>query len=74
MTTPYTYCLTHKQTKKHYYGSRTAVDCNPEELGVRYFSSSDTILGIIDKEGPECFSYRVMRTFATGIVLRKAIT
>lgn len=43
MTTPYVYKLTDTVTGKWYIGSRTAKGCYPEELGVRYFSSSKLV-------------------------------
>lgn len=52
---PFTYLLTHKISGKRYYGCRTAKNCHPNELWIKYFSSSKIIHDIIDKEGANAF-------------------
>jgi len=63
---PYTYWLFHKKTKKFYYGSRTAKDCNPTDLFKSYFSSSKIVKKIIKEEGVSAFLYRVDKKFQTA--------
>ena len=63
---PYTYWLFHKKTKKFYYGSRTAKDCNPTDLFKSYFSSSKIVKKIIKEEGVSAFLYRVDKKFRTA--------
>lgn len=57
--TPFTYLLTHKITKKRYYGSRYAKKCHPCQLGREYLTSSPTIKEIIELEGKDIFIWEV---------------
>ena len=54
--TPFFYILTHKISKKHYAGSKTAKGCRPEDLWTKYFTSSKTIKQIIKEEGADIFN------------------
>ena len=55
MTIPYVYLIEHKESKKWYIGSRTAKNCNPDELLVKYFTSSKIVNKIIKDEGKDSF-------------------
>lgn len=63
---PYTYCITHKPSGKRYYGARYANGCHPDDLWVKYFTSSKTIKGLIKLDGKEAFSIEVRRIFKTA--------
>lgn len=65
MTIPYTYCLLHKPSGRRYYGSRYAKGCNPADLWILYFTSSNTIKKLILEDGKESFSFEVRKTFLT---------
>lgn len=58
---PYTYLITHKETKIRYYGVRYANGCSPNDLWVDYFTSSKIVQDIIQTEGPEAFSYEIRK-------------
>jgi group I intron endonuclease len=62
---PYTYYLYHKPTKTHYYGVRTAKNCNPSELWNTYFSSSKLVKNLIEQYGVNSFDFTVRKTFTT---------
>lgn len=59
---PYTYLITEKSTGKRYYGSRYIKGCNPCELGITYFSSSE-ILRPLAKANPSLFKFEIRKTF-----------
>lgn len=61
--TPYTYHLFHIPTQKSYYGSRFAKGCHPNDLWVKYFSSSPVIKDLINKYGKDSFSVKVRKVF-----------
>lgn len=63
MTTPYTYCIKHLPSGKRYYGARWAKNCHPTDLWVTYFTSSSVIKKLIEKDGPESFTYEVRKIF-----------
>jgi hypothetical protein len=60
---PYTYYLFHKPTKTHYYGVRTAKQCNPNELWKTYFSTSKIVKSLREQYGDDSFIYEVRKTF-----------
>lgn len=62
----YTYHLYHVPTQSHYYGVRFIKGCSPDELWVKYFSSSKRVKTLIKEYGPCSFRVEVRRTFATG--------
>lgn len=62
---PYTYYLYHKPTGKHYYGVRTAKDCHPDELWVKYFSSSKIVKLLREQYGDDSFEYQIRKIFET---------
>lgn len=62
-TIPFTYCLTHKPTKRRYYGVRFKKGCKPSDLWNKYFSSSKTVKILIEKYGINSFEYEVRKTF-----------
>lgn len=65
MTTPYTYCITHKPTKKRYYGVRYQRGCEPSDLWNKYFTSSSEVQFLIEQDGISSFEIEIRRTFDT---------
>lgn len=63
MIKAYTYYLYHKPTNKKYYGVRWAKNCSPNELWVKYFSSSKKIWKLIEIYGKESFYFEIRKTF-----------
>ena len=51
MTTPYTYLIGWKDQYKFYYGVRYAKNCSPDELFVKYFTSSAFVKKMIKEFG-----------------------
>lgn len=64
-TIPYTYFLYHKPTGLKYYGVRYRRGCNPNDLWVKYFSSSSIIKQMIKDYGVESFDYEVRKVFVS---------
>jgi hypothetical protein len=62
---PYTYCITHISTGLKYYGVRYARNCSPNDLWVKYFSSSRIVQNIIRKDGASSFAAEIRKTFST---------
>lgn len=60
---PYTYWVYHKPSRKFYYGSRTANDCNTSDLWVTYFTSSKVVKNLIEKDGVYAFNTKIHKTF-----------
>ena len=48
---PYTYLIGWKSLNKWYYGRRTASDCHPSELWVKYFTSSKYVKEFVKEHG-----------------------
>lgn len=65
--TPYTYHLFHIPTQKNYYGSRFAKGCHPNDLWVKYFSSSPIIKDLIKQYGKDSFLVKVRKVFECPI-------
>lgn len=65
-TTPFTYHLFHKPTKKHYYGVRHKKGTVPSDLWTTYFSSSKVVHKLIEEYGKDSFDVSVRKTFTTG--------
>jgi hypothetical protein len=63
---PFTYCITHLDTGKIYYGVRWAKGCHPSDLWSIYFTSSSKIKEIIQVEGIDAFKAEVRKTFKTA--------
>ena len=63
---PYTYHLYHKPTQTHYYGSRYAQGCHPNDLWTKYFSSSKLIKQLREQYGDDSFTVKIRRTFDTA--------
>ena len=61
MRLPYVYELTDTVTGKWYVGSRTGEKCHPEELGVRYFTSSNAVAPMFEAN-PERFVKKIIVT------------
>ena len=60
--TPYTYLIGWSKLDKWYYGRRTAKNCNPSDLWVKYFTSSEIVKNFRKKHGePDVIQIR--RTF-----------
>lgn len=62
---PYTYIITHISTGVHYYGVQYKSTAVPEDLGVKYFSSSKILKKLIKEEGIENFTFQVRQIFDT---------
>lgn len=63
MRKPFTYCVTHIPTNKRYYGCRYSKDCNPNDLGKTYFTSSKHVKQLIKEQGIQNFSFEVRKVF-----------
>ena len=61
MSTPYVYRITDTLTGKMYIGSRYAKGCHPSDLGVTYFTSSNTVKPIYKSE-PSRFVHSILVT------------
>lgn len=61
--TPYTYLLTHKNSGKKYYGSRTAECAHPDFFFKDYFTSCELVNAILEREGLEAFNFEIRKTF-----------
>lgn len=63
---PYTYLAIHKKTGLFYYGLRMSNKLPPkEDIGIVYFTSSDTVKKIIKAEGADAFFWSVRKEFKT---------
>jgi hypothetical protein len=65
-TIPFSYHLYHRPTKKHYYGVKYESGFSPDDLWVRYFSSSKIVKALISEYGKDSFDITVRKTFETG--------
>lgn len=65
----YVYRLTDKQTGKRYIGSRYAQGSIPEELGVKYFTSSSTVSKLY-RANPNRFEKQIIVTGDRNYVIR----
>jgi hypothetical protein len=63
MTTPFTYCLTHKPSGRRYYGVRYKDGCHPSDLWEKYFTSSKSVWKLIEQDGISSFEAKVRKTF-----------
>lgn len=62
--TPYTYLIGWSKTNKYYYGRRTAKNCHPSDLFVKYYTSSTYVRQYIEMHGiPDIIQVR--KTFST---------
>jgi hypothetical protein len=71
MTTPYTYLIKHIPSGKVYYGVRYAKNCKPSDLWVTYFTSSQYVKRLINKDGVNSFIVEVRRTFDNATSARE---
>lgn len=62
---PYTYIIKHIPTNTFYYGCRWSQNCDPSDLWVNYFTSSEIVNKLLKEYGPDSFIYHVHRTFET---------
>jgi hypothetical protein len=60
---PYTYTITHKLSGVKYYGVRYSKNCQPNDLGISYFSSSKTLRKMILNEGKDNFEFKIRQCF-----------
>jgi NUMOD3 motif len=66
---PYTYLIGWKVHNKYYYGVRYAINCDPTELMVTYFTSSEEVSKMIRQHGlPDIVQIR--RTFDSALNAR----
>lgn len=64
----YVYRITNKIENKHYYGSKTAKDAHPSQLGITYFSSSTDKNFISDQKLNPCnYKYKIVKIFNNKI-------
>ena len=63
--TPYTYIITHIPSGLRYYGSRYSKHCQPLDLWVKYFTSSQNVKKLITQNGIDAFTISIRKTFAT---------
>jgi hypothetical protein len=63
--TPYTYKITHTPTGQWYYGVRYANSCHPDDLWVKYFTSSRIIKNLLEADGSQAFKVEVRQIFET---------
>lgn len=62
---PYTYLIKSKTTGEFYYGVKYSKDADPETFWRNYFTSSNTIKMMIDRDGKDSFETEIRRTFKT---------
>ena len=63
--TPYTYIITHIPSGLRYYGSRYSKHCQPTDLWVKYFTSSQKVKELITQDGIGAFTVSIRKTFTT---------
>lgn len=56
---PYVYILTDRETGKKYIGSRYAKGCEPDDLGVKYFTSSAVVKPLFQRD-PNRFEKQII--------------
>lgn len=61
--TPYTYRIQCIPTGEYYYGVRYANGCHPNDLWVKYFTSSKDIHYLIKQHGKDAFICEIRKTF-----------
>lgn len=66
MYKPYCYLIKHLSTGRVYYGSKYGKNANPSTFWIDYFTSSKTILSLIEKEGKDSFVFEIRKTFKTA--------
>lgn len=59
----YTYHIFCRPTQQHYYGVKFAKNCDPNDLGIHYTSSSKKVKALIDKHGIENFIFTIRKIF-----------
>ena len=68
---PYTYRITSKTTRQHYYGVRYARGCHPDDFWVSYFTSSVHVHKLIKQYGKDDFVTEIRKTFNSSEKARK---
>ena len=61
----YTYLIRFIPTGQYYFGVRTAKGCHPDELWVRYFTSSNVVKALIKMHGKA--SFEILETFPSSL-------
>jgi hypothetical protein len=70
MTTPYTYLIKCPDDRV-YYGVRYARNCDPSDLWVTYFTSSNRIRQLVEQYGRDSFKTEIRRTFKDAETARE---
>lgn len=60
---PYTYLIKHIPTSLFYYGVRYSAGCDPKDLWVDYFTSSNKVKLLREKYGDDSFVFEIRREF-----------
>lgn len=68
---PYVYRVRNKITGQFYYGVQYGRNCNPNNLWVKYFTSSKPVYDLIQKHGKESFEIKIIRTFTCPVAASK---
>ena len=63
---PYSYFLYHKPTGLKYYGIKYGKHCHPDQLWVKYFSSSKIVQQLIKEYGKDSFDCTVRKIFTSS--------
>lgn len=69
--TPYVYIVKFKPTGQLYIGSRTAKNCHPRDLWVKYFTSSVHVKKLLNEHGSHSFSVRIIKVFSDRLEARQ---
>jgi hypothetical protein len=64
---PYTYLIKIKPTEQLYYGAKTAKGCHPDQLWVKYFTSSKVVAKLIKEYGKDSFEIVSIKLHETRI-------
>jgi len=62
---PYTYLIRFIITGQLYYGSKTAIDCHPDDFWVKYFTTSEIVKALITEHGKDSFEVLYTKNHAT---------
>lgn len=62
---PYVYFIKHIKSNMWYIGSKYGKDAHPDLFFKKYFTSSKLVKDLIESEGIQSFSYKILKTFDT---------
>ena len=62
---PYTYFIKSKITGEFYYGVKYSKDANPEMFWKNYFTSSNTVKNLVERDGKDSFEFQIRKIFET---------